>query len=182
MEITFIRHAEKEELGEDPFLTKKGIKQAKYLARKLKKEQFDEFYSSDLNRSKQTADIVSRKIKLNPKIEKSLNEFKSEMIKKDEKEWTREEKKHYSQMISFLKKMTKNPDEDKSILIIAHGITNRIILSYFFGLEIKKLVPFIQSESGLNSIYWVKKFKNWRLKTWNDNHHIPRRLRPNKFN
>ncbi len=103
------------------------------------------------------------------------------MIKKDKNKWDKEEKKHYNQLILFLKKITKNPDKDKSILIIAHGITNRIILSYFLDLEIKKLVQFRQSEAGLNSIYWVGKFKNWRLKIWNDNNHIPKRLRYSKF-
>ena len=73
MEIIFIRHAEKEETGEDPYLTKKGIKQAKHLAKKLKKEKFKEFYCSDMNRAKQTAKIISKKIRIAPKIEKSLN-------------------------------------------------------------------------------------------------------------
>ena len=40
MEITFIRHAEKEETGEDPFLTKKGVKQAEHLAKRLTKDKF----------------------------------------------------------------------------------------------------------------------------------------------
>ena len=38
MEMIFIRHTEKEETGEDPYLTKKGIEQAKHLANRLKKE------------------------------------------------------------------------------------------------------------------------------------------------
>ena len=44
MELIFIRHAEKEKTGEDPYLTKKGIKQAKHLSKRLKKGKFDEFY------------------------------------------------------------------------------------------------------------------------------------------
>jgi broad specificity phosphatase PhoE len=49
----------------------------------LKKEKFDELYCSNMNRAKQTAEIVSKKIKLTPKIEESLNEFESEIIKKE---------------------------------------------------------------------------------------------------
>ena len=60
MEIIFIRHTEKEEVGEDPYLTKRGIKQAKHLANRLKKEKFSEFYCSDMNRAKQTSEIVSK--------------------------------------------------------------------------------------------------------------------------
>ena len=182
MEIIFIRHAEKEETGEDPYLTKKGIKQAKHLANRLKKEKLREFYCSDMNRAKQTSEIVSKWIKVKPKIVKSLNEFKSEMLREDKKQWNREEKDHYNKLISFLKKITEKRNDEISILIIAHGITNRIILSYFLGLNLKKIVQFRQSEAGVNSIYWTKKFKNWRLKIWNDNHHIPVNLRYSKFN
>lgn len=181
MELIFIRHAEKEETGEDPYLTKKGIKQAKHLSKKLKKWEFDEFYCSNMNRAKQTAEIVSKEIKMKPEINKALNEFKSEMLIKNKNNWGSEEKSHYNALISFLKKITKKPDDKKSILIIAHGITNRIILSYFLGLNLKKIIQFRQAEGGFNSIYWAEKFKNWRLKIWNDNNHIPKKLRYTKF-
>jgi probable phosphoglycerate mutase len=181
MEILFVRHTEKEEVGEDPYLTKKGEKQAEHLANKLKKEDSSEFYCSDMNRAKQTAEIVAKTIKIEPRIEKSLNEFESETLKKNKCSWNKEEKDHYDRLISFLKKITKMPDDKKSVLIIAHGITNRIILSYFLGLNLKKLIQFRQAEGGINSIYWVEKFKNWRLKIWNDNNHIPERLKYNKL-
>ena len=181
MEIIFIRHTEKEEVGEDPYLTNRGIKQARHLANKLKKEYFSEFYCSDMNRAKQTAELVSKTIKVKPRIEKSLNEFKSEMLIKNKDKWNREERSHYNKLISFLKKITKKPDEKESILIIAHGITNRIILSYFLGLNLKKIIQFRQAEGGFNSVYWAAKFKNWRLKIWNDNNHIPDRLKYNKL-
>ena len=181
MEIIFIRHTEKEEMGEDPYLTKKGIKQARHLANRLKRENFSEFYCSDMNRAKQTAEIVSKIIRIKPKIEKSLKEFKSEMLIKNKNKWNREERGHYNELISFLKNITRAPNDKKSILIIAHGITNRMILSYFLGLNLKRIIQFRQAEGGFNSIYWVEKFKNWRLKIWNDNNHIPTRLRYNKL-
>jgi len=177
MNITFIRHTEKEETGEDPYLTKRGIKQAEHLAERLAKDNFNEFYCSDMNRAKQTAEIISKKIKINPKIEKSLNEFESEVIKESKNKWNKEEKSHYNKLKSFLRKLTKNLEANKSALIIAHGITNRMILSHFLGLNLKKIFPFRQSEGGINSIYWAEKFKNWRLKIWNDNNHIPEELR-----
>ena len=177
MEITFIRHAEKEELGEDPYLTKKGVKQAKHLAKRLKKEKFDELYCSNLNRTKQTADIISRIIGIKPQREESLKEFKAETIKKEKDGWDREEKNHYSSLINFLKKIAEDPDENKSILIIAHGITNKIILSHFLNLNLGNIIHFTQRETGVNSIYWMDKFKNWRLRIWNDDHHIPLKLK-----
>jgi len=181
MEIIFIRHAEKEKTGEDSYLTKKGIKQAKYLSNKLRKEKFDEFYCSNMNRAKQTANIIFKKIKIRPKIEKSFNEFKSETLIKNKNKWSRGERNHYNELISFLKKIAKKPEDKKSILIIAHGITNRIILSYFLRLNRNKLITFRQSEGAINSIYWAEKFKNWRLKIWNDNNHIPIKLRHSEF-
>lgn len=177
MKVIFIRHAEQENLDEDSYLTDKGIKQAKLLAKRLKRENFDEFYCSNLKRSKQTADIVSKKIDIKPKIEKSLNEFESETIKRDKSKWDKEERSHYEELISFLRKIAKNLGEDKSILIIAHGITNRIVLSYFLNLNLKTLIRFTQKETGINSVYWKKEFKNWRLNFWNDDNHIPLRLR-----
>lgn len=181
MEIVFIRHAEKEEMGEDPYLTKKGIKQAKHLANRLKAEDFEEFYCSDMNRAKQTAEIVSKIIKIKPKVEKSLHEFEAETLKKNKNKWDKGEMDHYAKLISFLKKLTKKPGSKKSVLIIAHGVTNRIVLSYFMKLGLKKVIPFRQSEGSINSIYWAGKFGNWRLKIWNDNNHIPSGIRHSKF-
>jgi len=45
-------------------LTKKGIKNAKDVAKTLKKDDLDVLFSSDLKRSKQTADIISEKVDL----------------------------------------------------------------------------------------------------------------------
>ena len=181
MEITFIRHAEKKETGEDPFLTKKGVKQAEHLAKRLTKDKFDEFYCSDMNRAKQTAKIISKKIGMIYKIEKSLNEFESQTIKEGKSKWSKEEKEHYNKLNSFLKKLIKNPEDNKSILIVAHGITNRMLLSYFLKLNLRTILPFRQSEGGINSVSWAERFKNWRLQIWNDNNHIPKELRFDRY-
>lgn len=181
MEIIFVRHAEKEKIGEDPELTDNGIKQAKFLAKRLKKIKFKEFYTSDMKRAKQTSVIVSKKIGIKPKIVPALNEFKSETMKTSKNKWNKEEKNHYKELISFLEKITKNPSEDKSILIIAHGLTNRIIVSYFLELPMEKTIRFRQVETNINSIYWAKKFKNWRMKKWNDGNHIPDRFKSKNY-
>tara|TARA_Y100000310_G_C20347538_1_gene652705 strand:- start:105 stop:251 length:147 start_codon:yes stop_codon:yes gene_type:complete len=39
MMVTLVRHAEKDSLGEDPPLTRRGIKQARRLAKRCKKEK-----------------------------------------------------------------------------------------------------------------------------------------------
>jgi hypothetical protein len=40
-------------------------------------------------------------------------------------------------------------------------------------------MQFRQLEGGINLIRWSEKFKNWRLIIWNDNNHIPKKLRSN---
>lgn len=177
MKLYLVRHAEKESEGENPDLTKKGIKQAKYLTRKLKKIKFDEFYCSGLNRAKQTSEIISKSIKIKPKIEPSLNEYESSDIKKDEKNWTRDEKSRKKRLYSFIDKITKKPNVDKNILIISHGITNRIIMAHLLDLPLKRMIIFRQNETGINRLSWSEKFKNWQLEKMNDYSHIPGKLK-----
>lgn len=178
MEIIFVRHGE----AKHPGLTKNGKKQAEYLSKELiKSGKFNEFYCSNLKRAKETAKIVSKKIKVRPIIEKSLNEFKSETLKKSKSKWNSEEKKHYKNLLFFLKRITKNPNENKKVLIISHGVTNRLILSFFLKLNIRRVIPFRTGETAINSIYWNDKFKNWRLKYWGKDYHLPRKLKKKEY-
>ena len=175
--VYFIRHAEKAgDTGQSP-LTKKGVKQAKYLAKRMKGKKFEEFYCSDFHRAKQTASAISKKIKMKPKIVPALNEFEMELLKTPLKKWPKKDLQHYNRLMDFLKKVTKNPQKEKRILIVCHGVTNRVILSYFLKLDLKTTAPFTQKETGINKVYWVEKFKNWRLICWNDSYHLPKRLR-----
>ncbi len=176
MEIIFIRHAEKINEEGDLGLSEKGIIQAKNLAKRLRKERFDELYSSNLNRAKETAKIVGRKIKLEPQIEESLNEFESNLLKIKKEDWDDESESHYNSLKSFLSSFNKRRDENKRILIIAHGLTNRLILAIMLELELKNLIRFRLLETGIAEIYWMPKFGNWRLKYWNDVSHQPKEL------
>jgi len=176
MKIYVVRHGNKSE-EKDPSLTKKGLKQAKLLARKLKKIHFDEFYCSNLKRAKETSEIVSKKIKIKPIIKKSLNEYDLKEIKQNISKWKLERKMRLKELYKFLDKILKNPKEDKTILIIAHGITNRIILSYLIKIDLKKMIPFMQTETGINKFKYSKKFRNWRLMYWNDSEHLPMKLK-----
>jgi len=177
MKIYLVRHAEKEQEGENPHITKRGVKQAGYLAKKLKKKEIDEFYCSELNRSKETSEIVSKAIKMKPKIESSLNEYESEDIKKDEGKWPKEEKIRRNKLYSFIDGLTKKPNREKRILIIAHGITNRIIMAYLLELPLKRMVVFKQDETCINILDWSKRFKNWRLRKMNNTNHLPEGLK-----
>ncbi len=57
--ITFVRHAERDKSEADGKLTSEGLKQAEALKERLKAENFDAVFSSDTNRSKQTAEPLA---------------------------------------------------------------------------------------------------------------------------
>ncbi|HKL23562.1 MAG TPA: histidine phosphatase family protein [Candidatus Nanoarchaeia archaeon] len=177
MILYLVRHAEKEREGENPPLTKNGIRQAKYLAKKLGKIKFDKFYSSDTNRTKQTSEIVSKKIKMKPKIEKTFNEYEAEDIKKKFSKWKKNEKKRVQEMYKVLDKIFTKQEKEETILIVAHGITNRIIASYLLELNLDKMIRLRQHETCINLIKWSDKWKNWQLDKWNEQTHIPKRYK-----
>jgi len=182
MEIVFVRHSEKKEGIEDPQITKKGEKQSKRLANKLKKFVFNEFYCSNTKRSKETARIISKKIKMVPKIEDTLNEFTSKTLKKRKSSWDKYEKRRYDKLLEFLKRISKDPTEKKKILIVAHGVTNRLIMAYFLDLKLNNIIRLSQNESAMNVIYWGNKVKNWRLMSWNDLNHLSDKLKIGRNN
>ncbi|MEK7664043.1 MAG: histidine phosphatase family protein [Patescibacteria group bacterium] len=55
-------------------LTKNGVSQIKKAAKKLKKRHIDLMIVSDLLRTKQTAEILSKSLKIGPKFDKRLRE------------------------------------------------------------------------------------------------------------
>jgi broad specificity phosphatase PhoE len=174
MEILFVRHAEKNETIENGGLTKRGIEQTKNLIKFLKNEKFDEFYCSDMLRAKETAELISKEINLKPSINKSLNEFSVKILKEDK--WDKELLDKYKDLKKFLDSFTKRANLKKRVLIVAHGNTNRLILSLLLELELKNLIRFRQLETAINEVYWSEKFNNWRLKYWNYTSHQPKKL------
>lgn len=173
MKIYFIRHGEKEnEHDEKTYLTEKGKEQSRKLGEFIKEHKINEFYCSDLNRAKQTAEIVSKIIKIDPKVDSALNEFELDMIKKNKSSWTKKQKESHSKLVRLLDKITRNKKEETMILIIAHGFTNRFILSHLLKINHKHLIKFMQLETGVNVVSWNEKHKNWRLIHWNRDSHL----------
>ena len=81
--IILVRHGESEKNVKDIFdhslntygLTKKGEKEAKELAGKLKSASVDHVYSSEVRRAKETAEILGKKLSLPVSIANALNEM-----------------------------------------------------------------------------------------------------------
>jgi probable phosphoglycerate mutase len=172
MEIYLTRHGEKEKEKENPKLTRKGIIQTNYLGKRLKNEKFDKIYSSELKRSKETCEILCKYLQQTATEEKSLNEFRLDTIKKEKESWTKKETESIKALKKFIDKITNERTEGKTILIVAHGVTNRIILSHLIDLPMENLVRLEQKETNLSSFYWSNNFGNWRVKYWNDFTHL----------
>jgi broad specificity phosphatase PhoE len=180
MKIIFVRHGESEHNAkltdkEDSGLTKKGKKQAEYLGNKLKKQKISAIYTSNLLRSKETGEIISKIIKVPIKSTfEELNEYPSENLRSRLKILFN---KRLRRLKKLLDKLSKEKEKEKNILIVAHGITNKIILGYLVQLPLRKqLLRFRQHNTGANSITWNKDFNNWGLDYMNDISHLPKRL------
>lgn len=176
MKILFIRHGQKG-TEEDPSLTKRGKKQAEHLGKFIRKMKIDEFYVSAMKRAKETAEHITKYNKIKPKIVPALNEFETLNMKEDFKKFSKEDKKHFNNLNKFLEKISKKPERDRTIVVVSHGYTNRLILSHFLKLDHKKMLPFMQDETGIDEIYWNNYFKNWRLLRWNNVEHLPKKLK-----
>jgi len=183
MKILLARHGESEHNAKltedkDSVLTKRGRMHAAYLGKKLKKEKIkiDKIYTSGLIRSKQTAEIISRIIKVPIKYSfGELNEYGSKNLKFAV---IRLFNLRLMRLKKVLKGISKDKEKDKTILIVAHGMTNRIIVWHLLQIPLgKHLLRFMQNNTGLNLLYWNKYHKNWSLESMNDLSHLPEKLR-----
>ena len=183
MKIILVRHGESEHnagvtKSRDSKLTKKGETQAKHLGEKLKKERIkiDKIFMSHLIRSKQTAEIILKIIKVPIKKNfEELNEYQAHHISS---KLARLISPRFMALKKLFRKFSKDKNKDKTIMIVSHGRTNRIIVAHLLKIPIgKHLLRMAEHNTGLSVLYWSKTFQNWRLESWNDFTHVPRRLR-----
>lgn len=119
-------------------LTSKGVRQVKRAIKKLKKENIDLIFSSDLLRCKQTAEMVVRELNLKVIFDKKLRERDYGILNgKSVKEWhyffnstdgISHERTPGGENIEDIKKRIKDflsdieaQYENKNILVISHG-------------------------------------------------------------
>lgn len=153
-EIVLIRHGltdwntERRAQGhKDIPLNDTGRKQAQALANRLKSEQWDMIYSSDLSRAKKTADIIGKALDLEVQTDIRLREINmgetegttlDERIKKWGKQWKdlplkiEEDESVTQRGTSFITETVKK-FENKKILIVTHG--------HLIRNTIKELIP-----------------------------------------
>ena len=147
-------------------LTERGKKQVETIAQKLKKEKIDLIFSSDLLRTKQTAEIIGKVLGIKPIYDERLREIDTgrlngKPIKEGNKFFNPENKlsqkelllKKYNQgfpegetyfqvrarMFDFIKEVEKRY-QNKKILIISHKIPLLMLESLSFGLSDKEIM------------------------------------------
>ncbi|MFA5173299.1 MAG: histidine phosphatase family protein [Candidatus Paceibacterota bacterium] len=163
MKLILIKHGETEEgkkgiiLGSLPgTLTEKGKKDAKKIAKNLKKSGliFDGIMTSDLERAKDTAEIIGKELKLQVKTNKLLRERKAGIAEgKTEKEinWEEYEKqpllkrKHkrgesFSDVKERAKKFIESIKRFRNgdIIIVSHDVFIKMLLSASLNYSVKK--------------------------------------------
>lgn len=104
----------------DTSLSKKGLEQAKKIAERLKDENFETIYSSDLKRAYETAKEIAKfhklKIIKDKRLREKADEENNEDLIKRTKDFMRDIKKHKG-----------------DVLVVAHGGVNRFILGISTG-------------------------------------------------
>lgn len=181
MKILLAKHGESEHNArltedKDSILTKKGRMHTVYLGKKLKKENISEIYTSNLKRAKKTAGIISKIIKVPVKSYfDELNEYPSYNLKIRLLGLLND---RIGRLKKILTEITKNREKNKTILIVAHGVTNRMIVGHLLEIPFGRyLLRFVQHNTGLNVLEWSKKHNDWRLESMNDLSHLPERLK-----
>lgn len=138
-------------------LTKRGKKQIEILAKKLKKKKIDLIFSSDLLRSRQTAEIIDEELGLKTRYDKRLREnnfgifngktaaeFREFFVDPAKRFWLSPPKgENYTEirkrMWNFLKEIDKKY-KNKIILIISHGDPIWLLIGKIKGLTNKELL------------------------------------------
>jgi len=172
-------------------LTKKGISQAKKIARKLKKEKIDKIYSSPLKRCSRTAQIIGKYLDLKIHIVPQLREVNFGIL---ERLSLKEAEKKYPELflarqkdkwnfripsgesykdaakrvLNFLKKLSDM--KHQNIVLVTHVTIIKILLKYFSNLSMEKIDQTRFPPTSLT--IFEKKNKRFRVLAINDISHL----------
>jgi probable phosphoglycerate mutase len=196
--LIVIRHGETEWNIQNRFqghldskLTPPGIKQAEAIADALKGESYDMIYSSDLERARQTAEIIASRLNMKVHAEKDLREINlgvMQGLKKDEFITKYPEvisKYHanpdyvipggesklqlYKRVTGILGKIIKK-HKGHSILLIAHGGVLDCIIRHTFDIPLNKERNFSLFNAGINRFAIAN--GEWKMESWGETSHM----------
>lgn len=151
--ITFVRHGKNNFVKAGtpwhpgPPLNRLGILEANRTGRYLSGLSFDMIFSSDMNRARQTAEIINRYQKMNKRAKDFSNiVFARELAEHDEIIYEKKPRfpRKFSQELSkaklnikFFKRILKE-HAGKRILIVSHGNTIRACLGVSLGYPLRQ--------------------------------------------
>lgn len=183
----------------DTPLTDLGRKQAKLIGDKLKEGIVDQneyaFYSSDLLRAAQTAEIIGNQINLKVIINKGLREINTGAATGKTKDWARENRiprknngfdldyqefkdgetwrQFYSRVCSCMDRIYEI-EKGKNLLIVTHGGTLGYITAWWMKFDPEMIVnAYFSSSVGGITVLSQNNFQQNVINKFNDTSHFP---------
>mgnify|MGYP006275928281 FL=1 len=196
MKAVIIRHGETEHNKDgsitgqlDIELTNLGIQQAEKVAERLKNKNFTAAYSSDLERTYQTTEIVAKKHNLQPEACKEFRERSYGDYEGNSKDnWRDVVRKHGGnrQTLSsekgeslqevgerFVGKLNeiKKRHQSEIILVGSHGVAIKALLMKILNLKGDEYNKLEQDNTGVTELEF-NEGKGWRIISMNDTAHL----------
>ena len=157
MRIIFVRHGEQE----NDKLTRFGRKQAKLVVRELCYENISKIYSSPLGRTKETAQIIAKALKIKDiQFDNKLREREKKngnMSKQDAEEFdinylnpnfSRKDpegcKEYLQRIFSFLKEIIKSNTNESTVLIVGHSSMAYALCEFVIGKQKSKQIAWLR--------------------------------------
>jgi broad specificity phosphatase PhoE len=155
-------------------LNEKGLKQAKKIAKELKRKKIDAIYSSELSRAYETARIIAKSHRLRVKKDINLNEINQGkwqgLLVKEAKvaykelyrRWEEEPLSVrppggesildlYERALHILRKITKKYPKGK-VIIVGHKVINAVIKCYLLGINLSTIWKLLPREANWEEI------------------------------
>lgn len=174
-------------------LTEKGKLQAKAIGDCLLNYKIDLFYSSDLGRARETAQIISKIIKLEFTTDNRLRErnlgilqgiTKSEFKKLYPDDWSKFNendpdyempkgesiRQRYERAINCVENLSEN-SKGRTILLVSHGGILMSLIYKALNLPLNQKRTFSLFNGAIN-IFSISEEMEWRLEVWGDTHHL----------
>src|SRR3989338_7739426 len=180
MRLILVRHGETKENAKNiaqghihGTLTRKGIKQIKLLAEELKKHKIGALYSSDLGRTVRTTESIAKyhkgvKITYTKKLrERNMGIFENKHMKFVVADRERSNLPRHLWRPEKIKEKHKND----TILFVAHGLVNRVIIHMLIGKSLRNAHKTEQKNTCINILESTKNGK-FKIKMLNYTGHL----------
>jgi broad specificity phosphatase PhoE len=174
-------------------LTELGIKQAQAIAQRLEEELQGKYkiYSSDLNRAKQTAEIICKQLEVTPTyahelrehnpgiasgmpIEEAMKHWNNvPVLTPDHRPWTDSEswEEFYDRVTSFMNKLVET---EEHVIIVSHGGSIQNIIKWWICLPLSDLLKVAFSVSNASITVLDMTNNQRRIERLNDTQYYAR--------